>query len=617
MKGKPFTLLLGVCNITFWVLFYTLSFHSSLENLLYDWVMKVRGERKIDVPVIIVDINDDSRKAFGRNISSWERRFYGKVIRNLADAGAKVIGVDIMFSAPSIYGKEDDDYLRDSIEYAGNVFLAGYFSSMGLTKPLEDFLSVSSGLGIININPDPDGKVRKLQMIYGVLDEGENINYIPSFSLLLAGAYLFGENGKVPPIDLSNASLLRWGDMKINIREGSMFINYMGKRRNIKYVPFEKIYSGDFNKEEVKGKIVMIGNTSYLFHDYYTIPFSGWFKRNERELRAIVEDSMPGVEIHAHALSAILMNKTIKMTSRITEVILIFIAGIFAWSIFIAMRLPGSVGGIIFLFFLCGIWCTDFLCLSFRDTYFSQFPMLALSITSFITGLWYHRSLERREKRVIKETFGRYMSPQIVNELLKNPSLIRPGGVKKELTIFFCDIRDFTLISEKMNPDSLVDMVNSYFSAMTEVVFSNGGVIDKFIGDAIMAFFGAPIDDPDHAVKACRCALQMVDRLEEFNKKNSEKGYSPLMIGIGINTDVVVIGNMGSESRMDYTVIGDGVNLASRVEGLTKEYKVPIVISENTANKIKDHFALICLGEVKVKGKEKSVKVYSIKNKEV
>jgi adenylate cyclase len=238
-------------------------------------------------------------------------------------------------------------------------------------------------------------------------------------------------------------------------------------------------------------------------------------------------------------------------------------------------------------------------------------------LTLFITGLGYHRFIERREKRVIRETFGRYMSPQIVNEILKNPELVRPGGVKKELTILFSDIRDFTPISEKMSPDALVEMLNAYFTAMNEVIFSNNGVIDKFIGDAIMAFFGAPVEDPDHAIKACKCALEMVQRLERFNRESSSRKWPAIRIGIGINTDVVVMGNMGSESRMDYTVIGDGVNLASRVEGLTKEFKVPIVISHKTAEKVKGFFELIPLGETKVKGKEETVKVYTIKSKEV
>lgn len=608
-----FALSLVTGNILFWGLFYIFSFHSGVENLLYDWTMKVRGKRAPDPQIVIVDINDDSRNFIGKNISQWERRLYGEVINKLSDAGAKIIGVDIIFSSPSIYGEDDDRTLIDAIENAGNVFLAGYFSSMGLSKPMDLFLEGSAGLGVININPDADGKVRKLQMVYGVLDDSGKVNYIPAFSLLLAGAFLFGDKEDIPPMDFSENSVLKWGDIRVDLMDGSMFVNFLGGKGSFKYIHFHDVYSGRFNKDDVKDKIVIIGNTSYLFHDYYPVPFSGWFKRNKREIQVMVEDSMPGVEIHAHALSNILRSEMVKKQSASFETMLIFLSGIIAGILFIILRVPGWVSFLIFIVLLFGFWASDYFLLASRNVYLSQFPIMCLFSTTFITGLGYHRFIERREKRAIRETFGRYMSPQIVNEILKNPALVKPGGVKKELTILFSDIRDFTSISEKMPPDSLVEMLNAYFTQMTEIIFSNKGIIDKFIGDAIMAFFGAPVEDPEHAVNACRCALQMVEKLDRFNKENAHRGWPEIRTGIGINTDVVVMGNMGSESRMDFTVIGDGVNLASRVEGLTKDYKVPIVISENTAKKVKGNFELIPLGDVKVKGKEIPVKVYTIK----
>ncbi len=609
-----------VGNLIFWLVFYIFSFHRSIEDLLFDMTMKVRGKKNLDLPIVIVDINDESKNFIGKNISHWERRIYADVIRKLADAGAKVVGVDIIFSSPSIYGEEDDRVLKESIEYAGNVILAGYFSSMGLNKPLDIFFNASSGMGIVNINSsDSDGRVRRLQMVYGILDEVGNLEYIPAFSLLVAGAFLFGDKKEdIPPMDLSKDSLLQWGDIKANVTEGSMLINYYGGKGSIKYISFHDVYSGNFKKEDVEGKIVMLGNTSYLFHDYYPVPFSEWFKGGrKKEVYVMVEGAMPGIEIHAHAVANLLRGNSIKIPSISKEVLFIVICGVIGGTIFVLFNIPALLRLIIFLILIGGILSFDYFLLKTHSIYVTQFPSIGMFFTLFITGLGYHRYLERREKKVIRETFGRYMSAQIVNEILKNPELIRPGGIKKELTILFSDIRDFTPISEKMPPDALVEMLNAYFTAMTDVIFSNNGVIDKFIGDAIMVFFGAPVEDKEHAIKACRCALEMVKRLEGFNKENSNKGWPTIRIGIGINTDVVVIGNMGSESKMDYTVIGDGVNLASRVEGLTKEFKVPIVISHKTAEKVKDYFELVPLGETKVKGKEEIVKVYTIKNKEV
>jgi len=604
-------------NLIFWLLFYLLSFHSGIENLLFDLTMKVRGERSVNVPLVIVDINDESRNFIGKNISHWERRIYAEVIKKLADASAKVIGVDVIFSSPSIYGEEDDMALKEAIEYAGNVILAGYFSSMGLNKPMDIFFNPSSGLGVININPDSDGKVRKIQMVYGVLDESGNLQYIPAFSLLLTGAFLFSDKEDVPPVDFSKDSLLQWGDIKVPLDEGSMFVNYYGGKGSVKYIPFHDVYSGSFKKEDVKDRIVLIGNTSYLFHDYYPIPFSEWFQRNRKEVKVMVEGAMPGVEIHAHAVANLLEGNSIKRISTSGEILFTVICGITGGTIFVLLNIPSLMRLIILFIFTGGLFLSDYFLLSNHYIYITQFPSIGMLWTLFMTGLGYHRFIERREKRVIRETFGRYMSPQIVKEILKNPELVRPGGIKKELTILFSDIRDFTPISEKMSPDALVEMLNAYFTAMNEVIFSNDGVIDKFIGDAIMAFFGAPVEDPRHAIKACKCALEMVQRLERFNRENSSRGWPVIRIGIGINTDLVVMGNMGSESRMDYTVIGDGVNLAARVEGLTKEFRVPIVISHKTAEKVKDFFELIPLGETKVKGKEETVKVYTIKSKEV
>ena len=230
----------------------------------------------------------------------------------------------------------------------------------------------------------------------------------------------------------------------------------------------------------------------------------------------------------------------------------------------------------------------------------------------FFSGVIYHRYMEAKEKQFVEGTFGKYVSSQVVKELLKHPELLKLGGQKKNLTIFFSDIRSFTTLSEGMDPQDLVNFLNEYLTEMTNIAFENDGVVDKYIGDAMMAFWGAPIEDPEHPMKACRAALQMLDKLEELKLKWKEEGKPQINIGIGLNTADVTIGNMGSEARFDYTVMGDGVNLASRLEGINKQYKTHVIISQFTYERVKDKFITRMIDKVAVKGKKEPVVIYEL-----
>ncbi len=219
---------------------------------------------------------------------------------------------------------------------------------------------------------------------------------------------------------------------------------------------------------------------------------------------------------------------------------------------------------------------------------------------------------EEKEKKYIRKTFGHYLSPHVMDEILKDPTRLKLGGEKQHLTVLFSDIRGFTTLSEKLAPEEIVCVLNEYLSDMVKDVFNNDGTLDKFIGDAVMAFWGAPIAQNDHQLKAVRCAIDMVRSLRALQKKWQEEGKPIFHIGIGINTGDMVVGNMGSMDRMDYTVIGDNVNLGARLEGLNKEYGTEIIISETTYDSVKDSISANYLGEVKVKGKEKAVKIYGV-----
>jgi adenylate cyclase len=219
---------------------------------------------------------------------------------------------------------------------------------------------------------------------------------------------------------------------------------------------------------------------------------------------------------------------------------------------------------------------------------------------------------EQREKKYIRQTFSKFVSKSVVDELLKDPDKLKLGGEKKILTVLFSDIRGFTTISERLTPEALVEHLNEYLQAMTDIVFKYYGTLDKYVGDEIMAFWGAPIPQDDHAVLAARASVEMMRVLGELNRKWVSEGKPELHIGIGLNTGDMVVGNMGSSSRMDYTLMGDNVNLGARLEGTNKVYGTNIIISEATYEYVKEHIVARELDLIRVKGKELPVKIYEL-----
>jgi adenylate cyclase len=256
-----------------------------------------------------------------------------------------------------------------------------------------------------------------------------------------------------------------------------------------------------------------------------------------------------------------------------------------------------------------------FLFSSFRLPVNTVYPVFLLLIIYFSTTM-YHYLVEEREKRRIKATFQHYLAPTVVEEILKDPENLKLGGEEQELTILFSDLRNFTSISEKLSPRQIEQLLNEYLTIMTDVIFTQNGTLDKYMGDAIMAFFGAPLKQPDHYLKACLTAVAMQQELNMLQQKWKQRGLPALDSGIGINTGPVVVGNMGSDVLFDYTVIGDNVNLASRLESLNKMYGTNIIIGENTHDHVKDAFRFRELDLVKVKGKETAVKIYELLREE-
>jgi adenylate cyclase len=570
---------------------------SGLESRSVDWRFKARGVRKPTAPVVIVSIDDDS---FARMPErwTWPRNFYGKAVDNLKKWGAKVIGFDVIYSEPTARNPKEDKTFGDAIKKAGNIILGTavlYEEDAKSEKrkailPIPVLKSGAYDTGLIQHAFDEDTIIRRSSM---VADDGSTRFY--SLSLLAAGLYsgLKKESMQVGKEEI------KWGKYDIPISaDGMMRVNFAGPAGTFNTVSFYKVYFGeDVNPEQFKGKIVLVGSTADLLHDVFVTPFSSYGEK------------MPGVEIHANVINTIMNGLYIKRTDALTGFLLLLGIGIL--TCFMIFRIQAWQGMIVvaiemlvYVFITRYMFETRNYLMDFVNPIFCML-FCYLSISTYKVGV------EEREKHKIKNIFSKYVSDVLVEELLRSPEL-KLGGEKKEITVLFSDIRGFTTMSEKMQPEEVVHILNEYLSEMTEAIFVNKGTLDKFVGDAVMALFNTPAPLKDHALCAVRTAFLMKKKLAALNEKWIKEGKHPLKIGIGINTGEAIAGNMGSMKRMEYTVIGDTVNLASRLESATKGLGAEILISDHTYEQVKDHVRVKRFDNITVKGKEELLTVYDV-----
>lgn len=397
-------------------------------------------------------------------------------------------------------------------------------------------------------------------------------------------------------------------EIRIPVNEhGQMLVNFMGYRSSptsdgVQTFPVRS-YSAYANRDpgpdparwrktlSVKDKILMVG------------AFAAGVAEDEKPTPLGI---MFGIEMHANALNTILMDNFIIQAPAWVDIVVL--TALVMGMAFLSSRLPAIAGFFItlavaagYFFVVNGIFDSKAYLVNYST------PALAVVLT-FILVVVYRVFTEERDKRQIRETFGKYLSPKVVEELATNPPEL--GGVDKELTVFFSDIRGFTTLSENMTPQELVNHLNVYLTAMTDLTIEYSGTLDKYIGDAVMCFWGAPLPLQNHAELACKCALRQMQVLEELNKGWPEAKH--IKIGIGINSGIMTVGNMGSKQRMNYTLMGDNVNLCSRLEATNKEYGTGIIISEFTYAQVKDKFIVRELDNIRVKGKNKPVLIYEL-----
>ncbi len=599
-------LIIGV-GVTFTMLFlHSIGAFDFFETRSIDWRFLIRGEIDADPRIVIVSIDEDSFSELNERWP-WSRAHFARLIDRLSREGAKIIGIDIIMSEP--YPGDQDEQLARSARMSGNVVFPSKFEETTRRVQLkgkeielkgEEFkgpiqiISESGDVGYLNLPHDSDGFVRRFIPIQSYLRE-----LYASFDVKIVANYL-----GVALADLKYIphNQLRIGDRTISLNQyNSAYINFAGPSGTFKRVSFYQVLKGEYPHGFFDGKIVLVGATFLDSKDFFPTPFQE-FKEGEKY-------PLFGVEIRANIINTILQKGFIRPSSPIINRLIIFLGGVLV--ALLSLRLSP----------LKGVFLVALIVLVYLATSISLFAgnILLMTITPvftfggvFVSQVAFRYFTEEREKRRIRGMFQKYVSPDVVDKLIEDPTRLRLGGEKRYLSVLFSDIRGFTSISEKLVPEELLNQLNQYLSAMTAVVLRNGGMLDKYVGDAIMAVFGAPMELENHALAACKTALEMIGELRSLQEAWKNESKPSLDIGIGIHTGEMIIGNVGSTKRMDYTVIGDNVNLASRLEGVNKEFGTHIIISNSTHEMVRDHITVRGLGEITVKGKEKQVAVYEL-----
>jgi adenylate cyclase len=572
-----------------------------IELKMLDYRFQYRGKTSINKDIILVSIGEKDIELLGR--WPWPRRYHSDLIQILSSYGTKIIGYDVLFCGPDKDDPQSDACLAESVKEAGNVCLPMAFSGNGKDgndlMPLDCFHNVSAGCGFVNVFPDEDGIVRHIPLRFR--DRS-------AFGLELACKFLGVENGGIELIAGKSLTLNLPGEDRISIpldQKNRMLINYPGKSKDWPWTNFVQIIMAFMQEQKgekrcidlglFKDKIVLVGSTHTGMPDVLETPFGA---------------SAYGVELHASIINSILGRNFLRPIHSWIEALIYFVLTV--GTILILCRVRPLSGGLLSATILMSFIVTSYFLFSWFNIWLKIVKPVSGLLAVYITGLAYHFVTVERKEREIRKAFRHYVSPAVVSELTKDPERLKLGGETKELTILFSDIRGFTTLSENVPPDFLGEMLNEYFSAMTGSVFAHGGTLDKFIGDAIMAIYGAPIDLPDHPMRGCLSALSMIDNLKTLNSKWENEGKSLISIGIGLNTGIVKVGNFGSQERFDYTVIGENVNLASRLEGLTKSYGVDIIISAATQKSVWEKILCRPLDMVMVKGSKKPMEIFEL-----
>jgi len=617
-----------------WTYLFTHQSFFSLDNNLRDHLFNMRGELPQSKDIVIIDIDEDSLKQYGQ--WPWPRSVVSDLVKKLNDAEAGIIGLDIVFSeadqtSPHMIASRlnmDTSNLENYDQILAKTFsstptIGGYiFKFEGQSEhrgPLIPAVFLEKGLqsnesilnpenivlnidilqesfystGFFNNTPDIDGVIRQVPLIMRY----QGIIY-PSLVVEMLRIYSNVSNVEIYGDEIG-VEKIKFGDFTIPTDHmGRLFVNFRGGNRHFQYISAKDVLNGDFDVTDITGKFVLVGTSAVALSDLRATP---------------LDNVVPGVEVLANVLDNILQGDYLytPINAVIYDLLIIFCIVLVFSVIFSYLKswilLPAVVVSSILLYqiffyllFVLGIVLN------------LLFPILAFTGTLIlVVSLDYLDSL--RQKEYIQRIFEKKVSKAVMLDLIKEKDDSLLEVHEREVSIFFSDIRNFTIISEEINDSSrLVSLLNDYLTPMAEEISNHGGTIDKFIGDGIMAYWNAPNHVNNHADQAVISALKQIEQLKELNTYLYQKFGVNLKVGIGIHTGSVTVGEIGSTNRSDYTIIGDNVNLASRIEELNKFYNCAVIISEDTRKQLKEEYLLRSLDIVRVKGKNDPVELFEV-----
>jgi adenylate cyclase len=563
-----------------------------LSNTLYDQDMKWSLTNEYHHDIVVVAIDDESLKELGA--FPWDRKVYIPVIEALEKAGAATIGFDIMFNESS-KSPESDKAFADTLAKYDNIILpaqaefSGKFNdilnssltkrpknepitSKGVTMPLPEFSSVSQ-IAHVNANFDTDTVIRKT-----FLQINTPNGLIDSLSVKLA---------KNLDVDVDNTFLKRYPNSEMQIK-------YDLQSSAFQVIPFSQLMNDTTGKYRVRNTAVIIGLTaSGLGND---------------DGRTSIETKTKLVFVHANILNQLINDTHVSPEKQSLTILLILI--LFLCAAYFSWKFKPTTSFIIVFAIIIIMLAGQYFLFSSQGIFVNTVAPITALLLSFLVNISIKTYFETKQKNYITKQFGRYISPDLVKEIAKSDQEIKLGGISKELSVLFLDVRGFTPLSEKLEPEEVVGFLNMMFNLITEKALENHGTIDKFIGDAAMILYNAPLDVNHHEYFAVKSAYDMQKGMIQVRADVLEKYGVTISVGIGINTGEVVVGNIGSYLRIDYTAIGDNVNTAARIESNTQPNQV--LVSEATYERTKQYFEYNCIGEKMMKGKSLPVKLYEV-----
>ena len=617
----------------------------------FDGFQVIEPRVKTARPVSIIDIDEKSLAKLGQ--WPWPRTRVAELIDKLTALGAVVIAFDIVFAEPDrlnpgiaadaipnldeetraklralpsndqilaaalkrsrvVLGQSGFPYVLGELDKSLPVtglamrgeepqpFLIDF---QGLLRNVPVLEQAAAGRGLFTIKNERDGIVRRVPMI--MLAQGATMPSL-SFEMLRVAS---GSGTILTRADKAGLQSVAVSGFEVPTdRNGQVWVHFARRDPSI-YVSALDVLEGRVPPEKIAQKLVLIGTSAVGLLDVKTTP---------------VDPVMPGVEIHAQVLEGVLTRTVLSQPNWAisAEFFFALILGLLVIA-FAPMFGPVTLVAVGALFATVLIGTSWYFYTQHRLLIDFTYPLVSTT-SIYLTLIFSSFVREQKQRRQIRSAFGQYLSPALIEQLAQSPEKLQLGGEEREMTIMFSDVRGFTTISEsyKHDPQGLTALMNRFLTPLTNAILDRKGTIDKYMGDAIMAFWNAPLDDKEHEINACEAALDMLERIDELNKEREIEAqdgghvYIPINVGVGLNTGVCVVGNMGSNLRFDYSVLGDSVNLASRLEGQSKEYGFPIIIGSKTAMAVKDRFAILELDFIMVKGKTEPEVIYAIAGRE-